>query len=243
MALTDPHCTKYDISGTIVGYRCPDEFEAARLSRVQRHVCIQYCVQKVQCHMISFNNKEQLCLIYNRLCVETKHDLRFSSLVLHEAPRRNCIFWVGYEGSVPLEKRIIYTEAGKYSLVRFHYNGEMLPGRLLYKTSTQKVKTVKHKNGLYKVNEDATNDVEFLFVSETCSVAWVPYTAGRKMPSGVVKGGWKWNEQPLFVAGLWTTADSETKYGFGHYDPQNEKGYVFNNGVASNKTMNLLVEI
>ena len=241
--LTEPHCMNYDVSDIIVCYRCPGELEIARLSRVPRHICVQYCVQKVQCRMISFDNKEQSCLIYNKLCVEMKPDIHFSSLLLHDVPKGDCISWITYEGTVPIDKRIIYTGAGKYSLVRIHYNDEILLGRIIYKAGLLRVKTVKHKNGLHKVNAEATTDTEFLAVSETCSVAWVPYIADRQMPSGVVRGGQKWDEQPLYVAALLTTGQSVTKYTFGHYDPENNLGYAFNCGVASNSSVDLLVEI
>ena len=55
--LTEPHCMNYDVSDIIVGYRCPGELEIARLSHVPRHICVQYCVQKVQRCMISFKTK------------------------------------------------------------------------------------------------------------------------------------------------------------------------------------------
>ena len=108
----------------------------------------------------------------------------------------------------------------KRSLPRAHYNDEVLPGRWVSYKVTEKFKTVKHKNGLGKVSLDPSTAVEFLLVNEPCSVAWVPYTPYRKMPLGAAKGGQKWNDQPLFVAALWTSVESGRKYGFGHYDPE-----------------------
>ena len=238
---TENYSCNDDISNTVSGYRCPDDFVKARLMHVTRKACILYCHGKVRCRMISFDKIEHTCLMYRELCVEMNQDIRFSSLLLHEDPEKDYVSWSVFSGSVPMDKRIIHTDAGKYSLVRIHYNDEILPARLRF-TDVGDVKTVKHKDGLDKVNADAMSyPVEFLVVSETYSMAWVPYTAGMDMPLKAVKGGQKWNEEPLFVAALWTTAEGVTKYEFGYYDPQTELGYAFNKGVASNASVDLLV--
>ena len=240
MVWTENHSCNDDNGSTILGYRCPDDLVKAHLTHVTRQACILYCHGKVQCRMISFDKIEHTCLIYKELCVEMNQDKRFNSLLLHEDPKKDCISWIVYGGTVPMDKRILHTDAGKYSLVRIHYIGEILPARLR-DSETANVKTVRHKGGLDKVNLPATNSVEFLVVSETCSVTWMSYTAGMDMSLRAVKGGKKWNEEPLFVAALWTAADGVAKYEFGYYDPQSKLGYAFNKGVASNASVDLLV--
>ena len=77
-------------------------------------------------------------------------------------------------------------KGGEHLAVRLKYKDEILPGRFIQGTS--KVKTVSLVNGPVKVKEDPTSAVEFLVVSDVCSVAWVPYNAGDQMPSNAVKG-------------------------------------------------------
>ena len=117
------------------------------------------------------------------------------------------------------------------------------PWTIVCQTCSKASQGGETQNELLKVNKEATSDVEFLVVSETCSVAWVPYTAGREMPLRVVTGGRKWNGQALLVAALWTTAGPIHNYRFGHYDPDDKIGYTYNKGVGSNESVDLLVEI
>ena len=65
------------------------------------------------------------------------------------------------------------------------------------------------------------------------------------MPSGAVVGGQKSNGEPLFVAAMWTTDDNlDTKYMYGHYDPESETGYAYDNPrVATNTSVDIIVEI
>ena len=243
MAWTERHCINYDINKTIVNYRCPDDFETVRVTHVSRHVCRLYCTAKVQCRMLSFDEKNHSCLIYKEVCVEIIKYLGFSSLLLQDVTKRACISWIPYEGIIPLDERIIHRGDGAHFLVRFHYDGELLPGRLYVKRAQKQVRVVKHKTELLKVTKEATSDVEFLVVSETCSVAWVPYTAGRDMPLRVVTGGRKWNGQALLLAVLWTTAGPIHNYRFGHYDADDKMSYTYNKGVRSNASVDLLIEI
>ena len=107
------HCKDYDISKTILGYRCPDGFETAQNLTVPRHVCILYCVGKVQCRMLSFGETGQSCFLYKEPCVKTKRDFLFRSLLLQDVAKRDCISWIPYEGIVPLDRRILHRTGGQ----------------------------------------------------------------------------------------------------------------------------------
>ena len=93
------------------------------------------------------------------------------------------------------------------------------------------------------VKKNLDSDVQFLVVSDSCSVVWVPYIAGNSMPLRAVVGGRKWNDGPLYVAALWTTnADMNKKYGY--HDPQSRLGYVdYGTGAATNTNIDIMVEI
>ena len=125
--------------------------------------------------------------------------------------------------------------------VRLKYNDEILPGRFIQDTS--KVKSVSLVNGPFKVNEDPTSAVEFLAVSDVCSVAWVPYNAGDQMPSKAVIGWRKRNGKPLLVASLWMkNAEMESKYLYGYYDPESRLGYTVKSEPESNSGVDMMVE-
>ena len=121
------------------------------------------------------------------------------------------------------------------------YNNEILPGRFIQ--GTINVKTVSLVNGRVMVKEDATSAVEFLVVSDVCSVAWVPHNVGDQMPSKAVMGWRKRNGKPLLVASLWMkNAEMESKYLYGYCDPESRLGYTVKSEPESNSGVDMMVE-
>ena len=222
------------------GYYCPSDTQTFYLSHVPRHVCTHYCVSEVQCSMMSYHVNRGICMIHKENCVVMVQSTEqvFSYMMLYRQQNHGCISWLPYGGSIPEGQRLVHNL--HYIMVRIHYNSEILSGKL---TKNRKVKTVSLVNGPVKVYENPDSAVEFLVVSDTCSVSWVPYIAGNPMPPRAVVGGRKWNDGPLVMAALWTTAGMIKRYSFGYYDPDSQLGYAYNGGPASNNSIDIMVEI
>ena len=92
------------------------------------------------------------------------------------------------------------------------------------------------------INQDPDSAVEFAVVSDTCSMVWVPYIAGNPIPQRAVVGGRNRNGGLLFIASLWATASLESRYYYGYYDLELQLGYTVYSGVASNASVDIMVE-
>ena len=84
---------------------------------------------------------------------------------------------------------------------------------------------------------------EFLVVSDTCAVEWVPHITGNQIPSRAVVGGRNADGGLLFVATLWTTnVAKKRKILYGYHDPELQLGFVLNSKAASNSSVNIMVK-
>ena len=105
------------------------------------------------------------------------------------------------------------------------------------------LKTVRLVNGLNATAADIDSDMEFLVVSDSCCVTWVPYVTGSQMPARAVVGGRKSNDGPLFGASFWVTrSNMKSKYSYGYFDPETQLGYAFYSETLSNSSVDIMVE-
>ena len=223
-------------------YYCPIDSKTVRFYRVSRHQCTQYFVSVLQCSVLSYHETKGMCMAHSEICVEMVQGTGrvFSSIMLYGSTKQECITWLSREGNLPDRERIVVMGDGKMYVGRLHHSDETLPGRL----TAIKVKTVSLVNGPTTITENIDNpDVEYLVVSDTCSIIWVPYDTGNRMPSRAVVGGRKANGESFFVAALWVTnADMKSIYSYGYYDPETKLGYAALTGAQSNSTVNIMVE-
>ena len=228
------------------GYYCRPDNRTVQLSHVPGHLCNHYCVSEFQCSMLSYHVNGGVCMVYTDICVEMMEDReQVSSYILLNRPRNHrCISWLPYQGVIPDGERLVRRSDGKQVMARINYNNETLPGKFFIHNLN--VKTVSLVNGPVEVIKSSDSAMEFLVVSDTCSVAWVPHVAGNPMPPGAVVGGWTSNSTPLIVAALWTTKTNNMnkKYSYGYYVPESQLGYVSVGGeVTTNTSVDIMVEI
>ena len=143
-----------------------------RTTLIAKKVCTHYCVSEFQCSMLSYQVNGGVCKLHKENCVVMVQatDQVFNYIMLYRQQKHGCVSWLPYLGNITDGKRLVHMNGG-FIMVRIHYNNEILPGRL---KKGQKVKTVGLVNGPVKVTKKADYTVEFLVVSETCSVSWVP---------------------------------------------------------------------
>ena len=235
-------CTNTFIKEPIHGCYCPADANTIQLFHVPHYICTHYCVSALQCSVLSYDVNEGLCLMHKEKCKQMVQDTEqvFSSVIFHWRSKQ-CISWLPNEGCVPDGARFVRMDNVNSIAVRLHYNNEILPGRF----EKLKVKTVTLLNGAKDVRVYPDSTMEFLVVSGTCSVAWVPYIAGNQMHPKAVVGGQRANGQPLFVASLWTTSIyMKSEYEYGYYDPESQLGYASRGGwPASNSSVDIMVEL
>ena len=239
-------CTKSITKKLVNGYVCPTDTKTANFSYIPQHLCTHYCISIFQCSMLSYYVKQSLCLVLKEICVETKQakEQVFSWIVLYRPPMNECISWLPYRGNIPDGKRFVYR--GIYSqhyVARLRYENEILPGKLVKQSIHMTFKTVNPVRGSNAIHQAPDDNVEFLVVSDTCSVTWIPYVAGNQMPPRAVVGGRKSNGGPLFVASLWVTrTDMKSKYSYGYFDTEKQLGYAYYSEALSNSSVDIMVE-
>ena len=235
-------CTNPFIKEPIYGYYCPTDTKTIQLFHVPHYICTHYCVSVLQGAVLSYHVNKGLCLIHKERCNLMVQDTEqmFSTVMLHWQSIEQCISWLPCEESIPDGERFVRMDSGNSFAVRLHYNNEILPGRF----DSVKVKTVTLLDGASIIRLYPDSTMEFLVVSGTCNIAWVPYISGNQMPPKAVVGGQRANGQPLFVASLWTTGiEMKSKYGYGYYDPESRLGYVALSEPRTNSSVDLLIEL
>ena len=237
-------CTNPIYKKLIDGYYCHADTTTIQLCRVTHHICTHYCVSVFQCSMLSYHVDKSMCFMHREVCMEIMKDKEhvWSSIILYEPPKKGCNSWLPYQGSIPDGERFVRRE-GTYPLilVRLHCDNEILRGKFL--EGAGEVRTVSLVNGPVFIREVADSAMEFLAVSDICSVAWVPYVTGNPMPLRAVEEGRKANSEPLFVASLWITNSARNrKYSFGHYDPGSGLGYTYYGTARSNSSVDIMVK-
>ena len=237
-------CTNHISKKLIKGYYCPVDTTTIQFAHVTHLLCTHYCVSVFQCSVLPYHVDKSMCLMHREVCTEMVKwqgtCAEFNYPV--RATRTRMFSWLPYQGSIPDGEQFVHMEGTHvFILVRLHHRKEILTGRFLKRKG--QVKTVSLVNGPMSIKEVADSAMEFLVVSDICSVAWVPYVTGNPLPSRAVAGGRKGNGEPLFVASLWTTySNMKQKYSFGHYDPESGLGYTYHGGVRANSSMDIMVE-
>ena len=84
-------------------------------------------------------------------------------------------------------------------------------------------------------------DYYLLVVSESCSVAWVPYTAGMPLPRGTVEGGYLELFGATYCMRVWNT--QAATYLYGYYAHSSGLGYYAYYGSKTTTQMDVLVQI
>ena len=241
---TKSGCTGMITRKLVNDFYCPADTGTIKLANVPLHVCTHYCISESQCPVLTYHPNRSLCLVHKDICVEMVRGAEqvFSSIILFWPRKQDCISWKPYLGNVPDSARIVHMDGGGRIVVRLHHNNEILPGR--FDKAQNQVKTVSLVSNSININmEEPEFLVEFLVVSDTCSIAWVPHMAGNRMPSRAVVGGRKENGGLLFFTSLWTTnRGGKREFLYGYFDPETQLGYTLNSGVASNSSVNIMVE-
>ena len=245
LTFTEDICKNPIIKKLINGYYCPADTRTVKFSYVSHQYCTHYCVSMIQCSMFYYHVNKSMCFVHKQVCVEMVKDKEhvFSSIILYEPPKYECITWSPYQGNIPDDGRFVSMTGRNHPnmAIRLHRNSEILPGRFLL--GKRGARTVSLLNGPVFGKEIANSAMEFLIVNDICSVSWVPYIAGNLMPSMVVVGGWRANGEPLFVASLWTTdSNMNSKYYYGYYDPISRLAYTYTAGVQTNSSLHIMVE-
>ena len=115
-------------------------------------------------------------------------------MVFREMPVNQCYTWVPYNSGDPLDERMVATESSWCIVARLHVNGNDV---VCYYVST--IGGCWGALGVTRYNTKQGYRCERLRVMEGCTIFWVPYTAGKPLPSQAVIGGFLANGNVAYV--------------------------------------------
>ena len=203
---------------------CPGGDNETLLKDITRHECIIHCIQEV-CHLLSYSDEDQICKLTVQPCEVLEPSQGVTIQALRTSQDSECFKWVTYESGDVIPPRVVEISSVRstHVLVRFLYEGDLLPGKLEYNI-LQNVYSAYNRMGIARV---ADSTVEFLTVHRTCSLIWLAFdaTAPGPLPRGAMIAGKKTDETPLYVAGNFFVIPETSEYTVGYYDPQIREAY------------------
>ena len=215
------------------GYYCVTPY-ISNYTAIEHQRCVDHCTTDPNCWILAYNSKGKYCLLATQLCVKAMVGDDFRMMTFRKHENILCIQWVWSDG-IPYPPRILEQVRPVYqALARKPVEGEIYIGR------SQPGARQMHiaRNGVVV----SYTEYYLLVVSESCSVAWVPYTAGNQLPRGAVEGGYLNSLGTTYCMRVWDAA-RDPAYTYGYYAPSNGLGYYIWYGAKTTTQMDILVQV
>ena len=232
LQFTHTQACNYDVYAgqPIHEYRCiSSDNSVISLLQTDRPQCVWNCLRLETCRYINHNYGTGQCDIGLAKCdsLAPMVDGTISAFGPH---RKACLHWGSSKeaGKVPVEVQdwtVLY-------LARMMKDDTLVVGK--YDTVT---KTFFANNEGIRVVDGTDEGIEFLTMDPTCSLLWMPYTAGNSLPAGLVSGGRLPDECTTYVCKV----IQDGRLMFGYYNTESELAYYELAGVRMTTSMELLV--
>ena len=204
---------------------CPDTYDWSLQKEIPVHECMMQCMQR-NCHLVSYNQPDGICLISDRPCVVLEPRPGFVSQALRTSPASECVQWVKFVSASDYPARLVEILSVRVTvaIVKFLHGGDLLPGKLEKSANQQVVSVYSRREFGF---DHPTSAVEFLTVHPMCSLIWLPYSATTPgpLPYGAVIAGRKQDGTPLYPARSFFALPQTQEYTAGYYDPQTREAY------------------
>ena len=112
---------------------CPGGDNETLLKDITRHECIIHCIHEV-CHLLSYIDEDQICKLTVQPCEVLEPSQGVTIQALRTSQDSECFKWVTYESDDVIPPRVVENSSVRstHVLVRFLYEGDLLPGKLEY---------------------------------------------------------------------------------------------------------------
>ena len=214
------------------GYYCASAY-MTNYTAIGHQSCVAHCITNPHCWVLAYNSRAKYCLLGTLPCAEAVAGDDFRMMTFRKHENISCIQWVWSDGTSYPSRTVEQVHPLYQALARKPIQGEIYIGR--------------SNPGLGKIflarNGAAANyrDYYLLVVSESCSVAWVPYTAGMPLPRGTVEGGYLELFGATYCMRVWNT--QAATYLYGYYAHSSGLGYYAYYGSKTTTQMDVLVQI
>ena len=165
------------------GYVCNDNFYEHRTD-ISQHQCLHRCLSNDQCATLSYNPVGNFCLLGSERCPSATLHPEFMLMVFRETERhQDCISWIPGNKETTTDRVLTATVGPPFRLARWSDGNNQLPG--FSKTIGMMFFPDVNINQFRRI----VGGYDVLVVSRSCTLAWVPYTAGKPLPDGAQQTG------------------------------------------------------
>ena len=175
-------CERYILSNPHEGWCCTGEGTVTY--KLLHHQCKYVCLQSATCKAYNYTVNEGACTRFTSPCPQVFSVPTMGCVVFRETPINQCYEWVPYSSGDPRDERMIATDNRWLTVARLQVSGNEVVGFF----------TTISKSCLASLEGTTYNSLhgylcERLLVVQSCTIVWVPYTAGGPLPSHAVIGG------------------------------------------------------
>ena len=195
---TNAFCQLFEIAPQSIGRFCPTDEIPQR--PVEAHECKYHCIQSKFCSAFNYNHTDKACTHITNPCAMalSYHDVQYT--VFSQRPASQCYEWLFYDTNLnvdDMEDRTIHTDRAEQKLSRLHKDGSDIVGYLIH--------VKRDCYGWYRTAQIQRSyglQCQYLRTKEGCTLFWVPYTVGSRIPPRSVIGGKMANGDVNYVVKL-----------------------------------------
>ena len=232
-------CVSRYTTSPIDGFSCQTSVYK-NISNIRFHHCIYACIESQTCYTLSYSHQGQYCLLASEPCVTADLSSEFTMMILRDNEPQQCASWIPFSSAHGLQygfpNRAVHAALSKHKTsvsARATDSDFPLPGRSA--SDDYQAFFLDSNLTLLKVGQM----YEVLVVTDSCSTAWVNYTAGDPVPARAVMAGKDSFNRNLYVAGRHLAS-----LRFGGYIEGEPRAYFdTGRGLRSFKEMILLISL
>ena len=170
------------------GYFCDGDFYE-NITDVSHPRCLHRCLSNSKCVTLSYNPVGHYCLLESERCPSATLHSEFMLMVFRESERQHdCISWVPKSEEATTHRLLKATVGYPYRLGRLNEgNNQTIGFAFDWIASTRP--GILYVADLQVKRGKLVEEYDVLVASPSCTLAWVPYTAGDSLPDGAQQTG------------------------------------------------------
>ena len=212
------------------GYHCPGG-SLGNTSGIDQQQCTHRCLIRQACRVMNYNSNDHVCVLGEHACHVAESHPDYMLMVLRPQRDVECAVWKPKRS--PLPTGTVDTHLGLHEvLCRKQIGTDVLIGH-----ATPDGQAYIVVNG----NEEGHWNTHMLTVSPSCTLAWVPYTAGYTLPEKALVCGHLTSSGPAYCARVWRADRGRMFYGY--YPDGHNVAYYAYNGVQESPKMDILIQV
>ena len=186
------NCKSLDFVISFRGRYCP--MEGRIIANISWHQCKLSCLQTARCEAANYNLSFNICSYVSTPCAKAISHPGMAYISFTGKQPQQCIEWIPKVNVNPMDDRLVTEDKTRY-IIRMQKNGNDYIGHLLvgyYRCiSADDQGSFKSPPGSYPC--------QYLRIQEGCTVLYVTYELGTRLPPNTLIGGYTAEGVPLYI--------------------------------------------